>query len=397
MRPIKVRQIGTVGLLETTMDSLANTEASLTPRLPPRSWWLLYVAIGIAAALSLLILWAHYHDNPSVMPLQNQGNITFMNEEIHVVIDCTCPRVLIEGQPRSLSFQIRAKRVRPTPPLLAAPVDPIDVWVNGGSAAVDPGAIFLGEALDLSQGDELTQRVTFSVTPKDAALSAITFSFLMRGKTPFGSIVWGIESEADAWTILEPYAYTGAVFTSIIAIFLLIDRQLRVVNERAERRLHEATIQADANPEKARFAWDLARVKLEAYFDRNLVQVNLVFWLAVVVMAVGFCFVLAGVVLSYRQHTTTPTAVVAAVSGIITQFIGATFMVIYRSTMVQANEFMVVLERINNAGMAVQVLDALPEGTDLKNSTRANIALLLLGGEKPSPAATPLVSRSRKV
>jgi len=82
-------------------------------------------------------------------------------------------------------------------------------------------------------------------------------------------------------------------------------------------------------------------------------------------MAVGFSFVLAGIVLSYRQQLSTnahpATPIVAAVSGIITQFIGATFMVIYRSTMAQANEFMTVLERINNAGMAVQVLDALPE------------------------------------
>jgi len=167
---------------------------------------------------------------------------------------------------------------------------------------------------------------------------------------------------------------------------------MRLAREKAEHRFLEAKRQADANPEQARFAWDLARVKLEAYFDRNLVQVNLVFWLAVVVMAVGFSFVLAGIVLSYRQQLSTnahpATPIVAAVSGIITQFIGATFMVIYRSTMAQANEFMTVLERINNAGMAVQVLDALPEGTDLKNSTRAHIAMLLLGG-KVTPKAEP--------
>ena len=52
------------------------------------------------------------------------------------------------------------------------------------------------------------------------------------------------------------------------------------------------------------------------------------------------------------QARVTPTSMAAAVSGIITQFIGVTFMVIYRSTMAQANAFMVVLDRINSVGMA---------------------------------------------
>jgi TRADD-N domain-containing protein len=73
------------------------------------------------------------------------------------------------------------------------------------------------------------------------------------------------------------------------------------------------------------------------------------------------------------------TSYLAACSGIITEFIGVTFMVIYRSTMAQANQFMEVLERINTVGMAVQILDAIPEQeTQLKNSTRAEIVSLLL-------------------
>lgn len=56
-----------------------------------------------------------------------------------------------------------------------------------------------------------------------------------------------------------------------------------------------------------------------------------------------------------RSDTIKP-ALVAGVSGIITQFIGATFMVIYRSTMTQANEFMVILERINTVGMLFKFL-----------------------------------------
>src|SRR5579864_3792770 len=99
------------------------------------------------------------------------------------------------------------------------------------------------------------------------------------------------------------------------------------------------------------------RVKLEAYFDRNLSQVRMIFFVAVPVMVVGFAFVMWGVTLAISKPDSIKTSYIATISGIITEFIGVTFMVIYRSTMAQANQFMDVLERINTVGMAVQILD----------------------------------------
>ena len=80
-----------------------------------------------------------------------------------------------------------------------------------------------------------------------------------------------------------------------------------------------------------------------------------------------------------RDRDSLKVSAIAALSGIITEFIGATFMMIYRSTMTQANQFMEVLERINTVGMAVQFLDAIPqEHAELKNITRTEIVGLLL-------------------
>jgi hypothetical protein len=133
-------------------------------------------------------------------------------------------------------------------------------------------------------------------------------------------------------------------------------RSLRLLDERIQR----AEALARAEPAKAKFAWDVASVKLEAYFDRNLSQVNQIFYVSVTVMMVGFVFVLWAALLSLGQHAVTPTSKVAAIAGIVAQFIGATFMLIYRSTIAQATAFMLVLERINTVGMAVQVLDVMP-------------------------------------
>ena len=107
-------------------------------------------------------------------------------------------------------------------------------------------------------------------------------------------------------------------------------------------------------------------------------------------MIVGFIFVVAAVVMSLNKSILTPPAKVAGLSGVLTQFIGATFLVIYRSTMSQATQYMAILERINTVGMAVQVLDSIPDSEiALKNSTRASIVTLLLGASarKTDPAS----------
>ena len=76
-------------------------------------------------------------------------------------------------------------------------------------------------------------------------------------------------------------------------------------------------------------------------------------------------------------------------SGIITEFIGVTFMAIYRSTLRQANAYMSVLERINAVGMAVQILDAIGnEEPKLKDATRAEVAKLLLQVQVPEAGGT---------
>lgn len=146
----------------------------------------------------------------------------------------------------------------------------------------------------------------------------------------------------------------------------------------AEKQVQQAEAKVEQHPERVSPAWEVARRNLELYFQRNRAQVSQVFVIAIIVMTVGFAFVLFGVYLALQNRGITPT-LVAGVSGVITQFIGATFMVIYRSTMTQANEFMAVLERINTVGMAVQVLDSIPDDDkQLKNQTRAEIVSLLL-------------------
>jgi hypothetical protein len=85
----------------------------------------------------------------------------------------------------------------------------------------------------------------------------------------------------------------------------------------------------------------------------------------------------------YRDPANFNASIVSAVSGIVVNFIGATFLVIYRSTMEQAKDYVAVLERINAVGMSVQILDKMDESdAKMRNQATSDIAkqLLLLYG-----------------
>lgn len=180
------------------------------------------------------------------------------------------------------------------------------------------------------------------------------------------------------------------VVTLVLGLVPIIGALLRSYWERQrEKRTNEKieTLESKAEqaPEKVRYAWDVARTRLERYFDRNLDQVKSIFWVSLCVMAVGFAFILYGIVRSLNDPNAIKASYVAAISGIVTEFIGMTFMLVYRSTLDQASSYMSVLERINSVGMAVQILDSIGEGhDDLKNATRAEIVKILLEGEHRS-------------
>jgi hypothetical protein len=109
---------------------------------------------------------------------------------------------------------------------------------------------------------------------------------------------------------------------------------------------------------------------------------------------VGFGFILFGISRAFSPGPmaaaggsatlggVTP-AVVATVAGLITEFIGATFLILYRSTIQQAAGYTKALERINAVGMAMQILDTLSgESRDLQDRTKAEmVKLLLIHGE----------------
>jgi len=176
-----------------------------------------------------------------------------------------------------------------------------------------------------------------------------------------------------------------------IALFLFISplfKKLTAVRVGpAELSFQEEDIQAlrdkaDRNPDKIEPIWDLGRANLQEYFNRNLGQISNIYRVSVVVMIVSFLLIvvgiLAGLIGSTKGNTVFAPALIGVIAGIISEFIGATFLYMYRATVQQATEFMKTLERINRVGMATKILDTMSDDSkELRDQTKAALVKLL--------------------
>jgi|GEM_PF-6464350 len=124
--------------------------------------------------------------------------------------------------------------------------------------------------------------------------------------------------------------------------------------KKKQRALHDVAQQS----QEALLVWDLAQKKLNKYYDRNLNQNNSIFIVSVVVMIAGFALVLYGISLYFQSPKDNEFVTgISAVAGTIVQFIGATFLVIYNSTIKQAIQYTNSLQQVSMIGTSIKILD----------------------------------------
>ncbi|MCI0488320.1 MAG: hypothetical protein L0229_17155 [Blastocatellia bacterium] len=207
-------------------------------------------------------------------------------------------------------------------------------------------------------------RLLFSLAAITIALAII--SLILAENIPeqkrLLNIIGGILGVIGAILILSIAGYQRALVAT--------ERQ-KIINK-VEERVRE-------HPNEPQAAWELARIKLESYLNRNLMQIRWIFFLTLLVITVGFVIIGYGTVQVYKSPENFQPSIVVTLSGVIVEFIAATFLLIYKSTMEQARDYVNILERINAVGMSVQILDSIEsDDTGLRDKTRADIASGLL-------------------
>jgi hypothetical protein len=236
---------------------------------------------------------------------------------------------------------------------------------------LDPYTSFIGSLLKAWQTRERQTRLAIVTALISMALALIT---LLLAKP-------GIIEKNLAETVGAVLGATAAILAmGVIAYQNLLEEQAK------QSEIASVQERVLEHPEKPQFAWDLARTKLENYLDRNLAQVRSIYWLTLFVMLCGFGFIMYGLYYAFQSPDKLPVSIVASASGVLISFIGGSLLLIYRSVLAQSKDYVVVLERINAVGMAVQVIASIPEsGAELKNQTTAELArqLLTLYAAKP--------------
>jgi len=124
--------------------------------------------------------------------------------------------------------------------------------------------------------------------------------------------------------------------------------------------------------------WELAQLTLNKYYSRNLSQNNWIFYVSVAVMSAGFGLVLYGIALAYGDPNNHLATIVSAGSGVIVQFIGATFLVIYNSTITQAIQYTSSLQKVSTVGTSIKILDSIKEDeTDEMKGDKEYVRLMI--------------------
>jgi len=169
----------------------------------------------------------------------------------------------------------------------------------------------------------------------------------------------------------------GAIGGTIILIIYAY--QTNVEQAEAKREIKEVEDRAKENPKEPTAAWDLARLKLENYLNRNLTQIQSIFIWTVIIMIAGFVLIVYGIMQAFTSSQNLNPSIIATTSGILVEFIGATFLALYKSSMLQAKDYVNVLERINAVGMSVQIFESIDDTeSKLKDQTKAEISKQLL-------------------
>jgi hypothetical protein len=141
---------------------------------------------------------------------------------------------------------------------------------------------------------------------------------------------------------------------------------------------------------------------LNSYYLANISQSNTIFLASLLSMSLGFTIVFVGVVLA-GVHAT--TAIIAAIAGVLSQFIGATFLVVLRSTQSQATIYAQSLVDLRlhdvrtaadeqSVALGLELVGQIADDGDnaLANATRASIAMgLIVKGGPIAPVAPPVV------
>lgn len=182
-----------------------------------------------------------------------------------------------------------------------------------------------------------------------------------------------IESTIDntaKWQRVMLYSYLLAfaliIVSRLVIAFILGEHKKKAADQEIDDNIDKARQNIDEKPGKITPVWDLANYTLQKYYNKNLSQVNSIYKLSIIVMSMGFLLIISILIATIYFQIEVRLESIGIIAGIITEFIGATFLFIYKSTIRQALQHSKSLEDINKVGMSIKIIESITENATNK-------------------------------
>lgn len=102
-----------------------------------------------------------------------------------------------------------------------------------------------------------------------------------------------------------------------IGILSIYAYQVSIDETEAKAEIKKVEEKIKENPNESTAAWELGRIKLESYLNRNLTQVQWIFIWTVIVMIAGFVILGYGIIKVYNGNANLSAGILTTITGLV--------------------------------------------------------------------------------
>lgn len=143
-----------------------------------------------------------------------------------------------------------------------------------------------------------------------------------------------------------------------IMIFPRIIEQIDSSND-ISGSVNKTIIAVAEKPENVDLQIDLSRKIFNRYYERNLRSSGWLLMITACVIVAGICLIGYGIIIVYNDPEKLSYSAIPVLGGAVTTFIGSTLLVVNKSLMDQGKEYAESLQRVNNIGIALSILESI--------------------------------------
>ena len=152
------------------------------------------------------------------------------------------------------------------------------------------------------------------------------------------------------------FFYLSIISGSIFFSCMLISFIFVPVNNTNKEQQEEIRREEREQPNKIKPTWEYGKFELMEQLEVTKKQIRITFWSSLVAIFIGLTLIFKIIL---TDNLAENISILGIIGGIISEFIGATLLFMYKSLIQQVNENLKILERLNFVGIGIKILDTI--------------------------------------